>query len=84
MCPEHEMEKVNMYCLVDDQLICALCKLVGRHRDHAIDDLHAAFLRERQTLGQLLAALSEQRLAQVGPALFVSSDSLIIHNSLNL
>uniref|UniRef100_A0A3B5MI89 RING-type E3 ubiquitin transferase n=1 Tax=Xiphophorus couchianus TaxID=32473 RepID=A0A3B5MI89_9TELE len=26
-CLEHEEEKVNMYCVTDDQLICSLCKL---------------------------------------------------------
>ena len=83
-CPEHPRQPLNVYCVQDRQPVCGLCLTVGRHQGHAIDDLHAAFLRERQTLGQLLAALSEQRLAQVGPALFVSSDSLIIHNSLNL
>lgn len=36
MCLEHDDEKVNMYCVTDDQLICALCKLVGRHRDHQV------------------------------------------------
>lgn len=35
-CLEHEEEKVNMYCVTDDQLICSLCKLVGRHRDHQV------------------------------------------------
>ncbi|XP_030236040.1 tripartite motif-containing protein 59 isoform X2 [Gadus morhua] len=64
-CPEHPREPLNVYCVQDRQPVCGLCLTVGRHRDHAIDDLHAAFLRERQTLGQLLAALSEQRLAQV-------------------
>ncbi|MEE6525564.1 hypothetical protein FKM82_025639 [Ascaphus truei] len=38
-CLEHENEKVNMYCAVDDQLICALCKLVGRHREHQVASL---------------------------------------------
>uniref|UniRef100_A0AAQ4R7M0 E3 ubiquitin-protein ligase Midline-1 n=1 Tax=Gasterosteus aculeatus aculeatus TaxID=481459 RepID=A0AAQ4R7M0_GASAC len=42
MCLEHEDEKVNMYCVTDEQLICALCKLVGRHRDH-----HVAALGDR-------------------------------------
>lgn len=27
---------MNMYCVTDEQLICALCKLVGRHRDHQV------------------------------------------------
>ncbi|KAF7667633.1 hypothetical protein LDENG_00054740 [Lucifuga dentata] len=42
-CLEHENEKVNMYCMVDDQLICALCKLVGRHRDHQVSSLTERF-----------------------------------------
>ncbi|XP_029113231.1 probable E3 ubiquitin-protein ligase MID2 isoform X1 [Scleropages formosus] len=42
-CLEHENEKVNMYCVVDDQLICALCKLVGRHRDHQVSSLSDRF-----------------------------------------
>lgn len=42
-CLEHENEKVNMYCVADDQLICALCKLVGRHRDHQVASLSDRF-----------------------------------------
>ncbi|XP_045062592.1 probable E3 ubiquitin-protein ligase MID2 isoform X2 [Coregonus clupeaformis] len=42
-CLEHENEKVNMYCIVDDQLICALCKLVGRHREHQVSSLSERF-----------------------------------------
>ncbi|RXM96797.1 putative E3 ubiquitin-protein ligase MID2 [Acipenser ruthenus] len=42
-CMEHENEKVNMYCIVDDQLICALCKLVGRHREHQVSSLSERF-----------------------------------------
>lgn len=43
MCLEHEDEKVNMYCVTDEQLICALCKLVGRHRDHQVAALGDRF-----------------------------------------
>ena len=39
-CLEHEDEKVNMYCVTDEQLICSLCKLVGRHRDHQVAALN--------------------------------------------
>ncbi|KAG7251340.1 hypothetical protein CRUP_027294 [Coryphaenoides rupestris] len=35
-CGEHDEERVNMYCVTDDTLICSLCKLVGRHRDHQV------------------------------------------------
>ncbi|XP_053811374.1 probable E3 ubiquitin-protein ligase MID2 isoform X2 [Vidua chalybeata] len=49
-CLEHENEKVNMYCVADDQLICALCKLVGRHRDHQVASLSDRFEKLKQTL----------------------------------
>lgn len=54
-----------MYCVQDRQLICGLCLTVGRHRGHAIDDLQAAFERERQTPALLLAELSDSRWSQV-------------------
>ncbi|CAM5139833.1 unnamed protein product [Eretmochelys imbricata] len=49
-CLEHENEKVNMYCVADDQLICALCKLVGRHREHQVASLSDRFEKLKQTL----------------------------------
>uniref|UniRef100_A0A673G3I4 Probable E3 ubiquitin-protein ligase MID2 n=1 Tax=Sinocyclocheilus rhinocerous TaxID=307959 RepID=A0A673G3I4_9TELE len=56
-CLEHENEKVNMYCVVDDQLICALCKLVGRHREHQVTSLSDRFDKLKQTLGNNLTNL---------------------------
>uniref|UniRef100_A0A8C9T6F5 Midline 2 n=1 Tax=Scleropages formosus TaxID=113540 RepID=A0A8C9T6F5_SCLFO len=56
-CLEHENEKVNMYCVVDDQLICALCKLVGRHRDHQVSSLSDRFDKLKQTLENNLTNL---------------------------
>ncbi|XP_046895092.1 probable E3 ubiquitin-protein ligase MID2 isoform X2 [Hypomesus transpacificus] len=56
-CLEHENEKVNMYCMVDDQLICALCKLVGRHRDHQVSSLSERFDKLKQTLENNLTNL---------------------------
>lgn len=46
-CLEHEEEKVNMYCVSDDQLICSLCKLVGRHRDHQVAALSERYEKLR-------------------------------------
>ncbi|XP_059506399.1 E3 ubiquitin-protein ligase Midline-1 isoform X2 [Stegostoma tigrinum] len=61
MCLEHESEKVNMYCVTDEQLICALCKLVGRHRDHQVAALGDRFEKikpfEKQSLESNLASL---------------------------
>ncbi|KAF1394121.1 hypothetical protein PFLUV_G00023210 [Perca fluviatilis] len=64
-CQEHHRQPLNMYCIQDRQLICGLCLTVGQHQGHPIDDLQAAFLREKQTPSLLLARLSEQRWAQV-------------------
>uniref|UniRef100_A0A8K9XDH3 Midline 2 n=1 Tax=Oncorhynchus mykiss TaxID=8022 RepID=A0A8K9XDH3_ONCMY len=56
-CLEHENEKVNMYCIVDDQLICALCKLVGRHREHQVSSFSERFDKLKQTLENNLTNL---------------------------
>lgn len=57
MCLEHEEEKVNMYCVTDDQLICALCKLVGRHRDHQVAALSERYDKLKQNLESNLSNL---------------------------
>ncbi|XP_008323479.1 E3 ubiquitin-protein ligase Midline-1 isoform X3 [Cynoglossus semilaevis] len=56
-CLEHEEEKVNMYCVSDDQLICSLCKLVGRHRDHQVAALSDRYEKLRQALDSNLSNL---------------------------
>ncbi|KAK2847314.1 hypothetical protein Q5P01_010313 [Channa striata] len=64
-CQEHHRQPLNMYCIQDRKLICGLCLTVGQHLGHPIDDLQAAFIREKQTPSLLLARLSEHRWAQV-------------------
>ncbi|KAK9520953.1 hypothetical protein VZT92_020807 [Zoarces viviparus] len=64
-CQEHHRQPLNMYCIQDRQLICGLCLTVGQHQGHPIDDLQAAFIREKQTPSLLLARISEQRWTQV-------------------
>uniref|UniRef100_A0A8B9JSE2 E3 ubiquitin-protein ligase Midline-1 n=1 Tax=Astyanax mexicanus TaxID=7994 RepID=A0A8B9JSE2_ASTMX len=56
-CLEHEEEKVNMYCVTDEQLICSLCKLVGRHRDHQVAALSERYEKLKQTLDCNLSSL---------------------------
>lgn len=63
-CEEHQQQPLNMYCVQDRQLICGLCLTVGKHQGHPIDDLQAAYVREKQT-PQLLAKLSENKFLQV-------------------
>lgn len=64
-CPEHPRQPLNMYCIQDRQLICGLCLTVGEHQGHPIDDLQAAYIREKQTPALLLARLSEHGWAQI-------------------
>ncbi|XP_056139345.1 tripartite motif-containing protein 59 [Lampris incognitus] len=64
-CPDHPRQPLNVYCVQDRQLICGMCLTVGQHQGHPIDDLQAAFIREKQTPGNLMARLSDQRWAQV-------------------
>ncbi|XP_056287190.1 E3 ubiquitin-protein ligase Midline-1-like [Pseudoliparis swirei] len=56
-CLEHDEEKVNMYCVADDQLICSLCKLVGRHRDHQVAALSDRYEKLKQALDSNLTNL---------------------------
>uniref|UniRef100_W5MRD3 Tripartite motif containing 36 n=1 Tax=Lepisosteus oculatus TaxID=7918 RepID=W5MRD3_LEPOC len=43
MCPEHEMEKVNMYCEVCRRPVCHLCKLGGSHANHKVTSMTNAY-----------------------------------------
>uniref|UniRef100_A0A674PRI8 Tripartite motif containing 36 n=1 Tax=Takifugu rubripes TaxID=31033 RepID=A0A674PRI8_TAKRU len=43
MCPEHEMEKVNMYCEVCRRPVCHLCKLGGSHANHKVTSMSNAY-----------------------------------------
>ncbi|KAJ8352641.1 hypothetical protein SKAU_G00241170 [Synaphobranchus kaupii] len=56
-CLEHEDEKVNMYCVTDEQLICSLCKLVGRHREHQVASLSDRYEKLKQALDSNLNCL---------------------------
>ncbi|XP_035265818.1 E3 ubiquitin-protein ligase Midline-1-like [Anguilla rostrata] len=56
-CLEHEDEKVNMYCVTDEQLVCSLCKLVGRHRDHQVASLSDRYEKLKQALDSNLSCL---------------------------
>ncbi|XP_035647900.1 tripartite motif-containing protein 59 [Oncorhynchus keta] len=64
-CPEHHRQPLNIYCVQDRQLICGFCLTVGQHQGHPIDDLQAAFIRERQAPAHLLRRLSDHRWAEV-------------------
>ncbi|KAM8960788.1 E3 ubiquitin-protein ligase TRIM36 [Pelodytes ibericus] len=53
MCPEHETEKVNMYCEICRRPVCHLCKLAGAHANHRVTTMSNAYktLKEKLTKG---------------------------------
>ncbi|MBN3274095.1 TRI18 ligase, partial [Polyodon spathula] len=78
MCLEHEDEKVNMYCVTDEQLICSLCKLVGRHRDHQVAALSERYEKLKSTVGKYsTSTLQTCVLVQSFPTLLVNSASAL-------
>ncbi|XP_013043207.3 E3 ubiquitin-protein ligase TRIM63-like isoform X1 [Anser cygnoides] len=42
MCEEHG-ENVNLMCLTDDEPICAICKLFGKHKNHNVAKVSEAY-----------------------------------------
>ncbi|KAJ8388657.1 hypothetical protein AAFF_G00130660 [Aldrovandia affinis] len=64
-CPDHPRQPLNVYCVQDRKLICGFCLTVGQHQGHAIDDLQAAYVRERDTPAQLVEQLTDKRWAEV-------------------
>ncbi|XP_073533287.1 E3 ubiquitin-protein ligase TRIM36 isoform X2 [Phyllobates terribilis] len=53
MCPEHESEKVNMYCEICRRPVCHLCKLSGSHANHRVTTMSNAYktLKEKLSKG---------------------------------
>ncbi|XP_068103353.1 E3 ubiquitin-protein ligase TRIM36 [Hyperolius riggenbachi] len=53
MCPEHESEKVNMYCEICRRPVCHLCKLGGAHANHRVTTMSNAYktMKEKLTKG---------------------------------
>lgn len=74
MCPEHEMEKVNMYCEVCRRPVCHLCKLGGSHANHKVTSMSNAYkilkvpqphrAPQRRRGVQLTSVLTKQKLTR--------------------
>uniref|UniRef100_A0A7S1IHW6 B box-type domain-containing protein n=1 Tax=Eutreptiella gymnastica TaxID=73025 RepID=A0A7S1IHW6_9EUGL len=58
-CCEHEGERQDFFCLVDLQLVCAYCLLVGSHTNHSHVPIKDAGRAARSTLVQQLAGIDE-------------------------
>ncbi|XP_068167678.1 E3 ubiquitin-protein ligase TRIM36 isoform X4 [Antennarius striatus] len=68
MCPEHEMEKVNMYCEVCRRPVCHLCKLGGSHANHKVTSMTNAYKILKEKLAKsihYLISKEDQVRAQI-------------------
>nr|XP_009511540.1 PREDICTED: E3 ubiquitin-protein ligase TRIM36 [Phalacrocorax carbo] len=52
MCPEHEMERVNMYCEICRRPVCHLCKLGGGHANHRVTTMNTAYKTLKEKLSK--------------------------------
>ncbi|XP_062483838.1 E3 ubiquitin-protein ligase TRIM36 isoform X2 [Pezoporus occidentalis] len=52
MCPEHEMERVNMYCEICRRPVCHLCKLGGCHANHRVTTMSTAYKALKEKLSK--------------------------------
>uniref|UniRef100_A0A8C4TNP2 Tripartite motif containing 36 n=1 Tax=Falco tinnunculus TaxID=100819 RepID=A0A8C4TNP2_FALTI len=52
MCPEHEMEGVNMYCEICRRPVCHLCKLGGYHANHRVTTMSTAYKTLKEKLSK--------------------------------
>ncbi|XP_054629414.1 E3 ubiquitin-protein ligase TRIM36 isoform X4 [Dunckerocampus dactyliophorus] len=76
MCPEHEMEKVNMYCEVCRRPVCHLCKLGGTHANHKVTSMSNAYkiLKEKlaKSIHYLISKEDQVRTQITGLELLIS------------
>ncbi|KAI8520323.1 hypothetical protein Bbelb_000770 [Branchiostoma belcheri] len=59
-CPDHRNERLNMFCLTDQTPVCSLCKLVGKHKEHDMEDLGQVFEKNFAVLIQSSERLKEK------------------------
>ncbi|XP_009892108.1 PREDICTED: E3 ubiquitin-protein ligase TRIM36 isoform X2 [Charadrius vociferus] len=52
MCPEHEMERVNMYCEICRRPVCHLCKLGGCHANHRVTTMSTVYKTLKEKLSK--------------------------------
>ncbi|NXL94375.1 TRI36 ligase, partial [Alectura lathami] len=52
MCPEHETERVNMYCEICRRPVCHLCKLGGSHANHRVTTMSTAYKTLQEKLSK--------------------------------
>eukprot|EP00824_Muranothrix_gubernata_P023896 TRINITY_DN669_c0_g1_i3.p1 TRINITY_DN669_c0_g1~~TRINITY_DN669_c0_g1_i3.p1 ORF type:complete len:373 (+),score=68.49 TRINITY_DN669_c0_g1_i3:135-1121(+) len=61
-CPEHEGERLTLFCLEDEKIVCAHCLLVGAHQDHQRTSLRNAFSDASHKLQQAAETLTHKKV----------------------
>ncbi|NXC14758.1 TRI59 protein, partial [Corythaeola cristata] len=64
-CSEHHRQPLNIYCLLDRKLVCGHCLTIGNHNGHPIDDLQSAYIKEKESSGQILDQLTDKHWTDV-------------------
>ncbi|KFQ17845.1 Tripartite motif-containing protein 59, partial [Merops nubicus] len=64
-CSKHRRQPLNVYCLLDRKLVCGHCLTIGEHNGHPIDDIHSAYLKEKEASGKLIEQLTDKHWADV-------------------
>ncbi|NWI50476.1 TRI59 protein, partial [Calyptomena viridis] len=64
-CREHPRQPLNIYCLLDNKLVCGQCLTIGKHNGHPIDDLQSAYRKAKEAAGKLQEELSEKYWREV-------------------
>ncbi|NXM70315.1 TRI59 protein, partial [Serilophus lunatus] len=59
-CREHPRQPLNIYCVLDQRLVCGQCLTRGQHRGHPIADLQSAFGNAREAAGKLQEQLGHK------------------------
>uniref|UniRef100_A0A5F8GAQ4 Tripartite motif-containing protein 59 n=1 Tax=Monodelphis domestica TaxID=13616 RepID=A0A5F8GAQ4_MONDO len=58
-CPEHSRQPLNIYCLQDREPVCGHCLTIGQHQGHPIEDLHSAYMKEKEEPSKLFEQLTD-------------------------
>ncbi|NWT05665.1 TRI59 protein, partial [Mionectes macconnelli] len=64
-CREHPRQPLNIYCLLDKQLVCGQCLTIGQHHGHPIGDLHNAHRKAKEAAGKLQEQLPDKYWREV-------------------
>ncbi|XP_075266610.1 E3 ubiquitin-protein ligase TRIM63 [Xiphophorus couchianus] len=56
-CPEHEDERINIYCVSCQRPTCSMCKVFGQHKDCEVAPLAAVYQSQKAELSNAIDAL---------------------------